>query len=272
MAAEPFVGVILAGGEGRRFGGDKLRALVDGEAAVARVAAALRGAGAAEVYAATRSRERCRLYQALAGLDGCLFDPPLGCGGPGAALLAAAEAAEEGGWRRVLVAPGDAPWLEPWVLARLAALAGGAEAATVLHGGGFVESLLQLLDGGYLSGLVEPLRALCGLRGELRASDTLRLAPRLALVGSGLLSPWAMSFAHINTREALAARAARNPLGDGLVLLGEGRPRPLPRLATRRLCAALGLEEALYRRLGLRQLERQAARDAARVCGVENGV
>jgi len=255
--------VILAGGEARRFGGDKLAALVDGEPSIARIADALRGAGAREVYAVTLSRERCRLYKALAGLDGCLLDPPLQCGGPGRALLAAAEAAWEHGWRRVLVAPGDSPWLEPVTLLRFAQLAGGSDAATVLHEGGYIESLLQLHRGSHLAAMVEPLRALCGLRGELRASDPLRLAPRLTLVGSGLLSTSATAYSHINTREALKTREPRNPLTRSIIHLHPGRPRPLPTLPTSLLREALRREIGLYQNLGLRQLERQARRDLA---------
>jgi len=255
------VAVVLAGGEARRFGGDKLAALVDGEPSIARVAAALRGAGAREVYAATRSPERCRLYRGLAGLDGCLYDPPLTCSGPGRALLAAAEAAWEHGWRRVLVAPGDSPWLEPLTLLRFAQLAGGADAATVLHEGGYIESLLQLHRGEVLASMIESLRALCGLRGELRASDPLRLAPRLTLVGSGLLAATATTFSHINTREAHKTRQPRNPLSRDVLLLSPSRPRPHPELPAPLLLETLREEARLYHTLGLRQLERQARRD-----------
>jgi molybdopterin-guanine dinucleotide biosynthesis protein A len=263
------VAVILAGGDGRRFGGDKLAALVDGEPSVARIAAAAREAGADLVYAATRSMERCRLYQALAGLDGCLLDPPLACSGPGAALLAAAEAAAEAGWRLVLTLPGDTPWLTPEAVARFTRLAGAACSATLLHGDGFIESLLQLHRGEALASMVEPLRALCGLRGELRASDPLRLSPRLRLVGSRHVSPWPLPWAHINTREALRTRAAKNPPGSGLVERHE--PRLEPSLPTPRLCGLLRREEEAYHALGVRHLARQAARDYRLLCGERLG-
>ena len=264
------VAVILAGGEGRRFGGDKIRALVDGEPAIARVARALREAGAEEVYASTRGEWRCRLYRGLGGLDGCVMDPPSACGGgPGAALLGVAEAAVEAGWRRVLVAPGDAPWLTGEAVSRLLWFSGGVEATGVLHGGGFLESLLQVLDGGFLASALPGLRALCGLRGELRGSDTLRLAPRLRLVGSGLLTPWRSVFAHINTREALRVREPRNPLGDGVVeLRGPGLD---PSLGLRGLCGALAVEEERYRALGVLHLWRQARRDREKLCSRGGG-
>ncbi|NOZ88638.1 MAG: NTP transferase domain-containing protein, partial [Crenarchaeota archaeon] len=62
---------ILAGGEGRRFGGDKLVALVDGEPGISRVVEAAWRAGAGEVLISTRSVERCRLYLSLAEASGC---------------------------------------------------------------------------------------------------------------------------------------------------------------------------------------------------------
>ncbi|NOZ88470.1 MAG: hypothetical protein GXO15_00930, partial [Crenarchaeota archaeon] len=110
----------------------------------------------------------------------------------------------------------------------------------------------------------EPLLRLRRLRGELRATDPLRLAGSLALAGSRMLCWHSTCFAHVNTRENLRVRGARSPLGEGLVLLGPGRPRPLPGPG---LCGVLRREERLYRGLGLAQLAAHASRDLAALCG-----
>ncbi len=251
-------GYVLAGGEARRFNGDKLLALVDGEASIARVVDALRRAGAREVYAATVSEERCRIYTAVAGLDGCIYDPPIPCRGPGAALAAVLRDAAQRGYRTVAVAPGDMPWLTGEAVGRLASMPPSPGwAAAPLHAEGFLESLLQVYRSPYPRGLEE----LCRLRGGLRASDPLRLAPGgLVLAGSRLLSPWATVFAHINTREALRTRAAKNRLGDGVAQL----PGPLLRLDDP--CRSLAAEAQVYSLIGARQLLRQALEDLEKLC------
>ncbi len=264
--------VVLAGGEGRRFGGDKIIALVDGKTSLERVVEAAWAAGASPILVAARDGERCRRYMGITGLDLiCLDDPPGTCGGPGAALLAAAEAAMEYSLDRLVVVPGDSPWLEPRVVEALDAALGLAEAAAILHGDGFLESLLQAHRGEALAAKLCPLRGLCGLRGELRASDPLRLARSLALIGSGEAAASATSYAHINTREALRTRAPKNPLGEGIHILPPWRPRPRPGVPVAWLCGELAREQRYYEDLGIRHLARQAGRDRQLICGEAAG-
>jgi len=259
--------VVLAGGEGRRFGGDKIAALVDGRTSLERVAEAAEEAGAAPLLVAARDQERCRRYRGITGLDlVCLSDPPGACSGPGAALLAAAEAALEYSLERLVVVPGDSPWLEPRTIQALNAALGLAEAATILHGDGYLEPLLQAHRGGALAAKLCPLRGLCGLRGELRASDPLRLARSLALIGSGEAASAATSYAHINTREALRSRQPKNPLGSGIQVLPPWRPRPRPGVPVRWLCEELRREAEYYTELGVQHLARQATRDHRLLC------
>jgi len=259
------IGLVLAGGEGKRFGGDKLLALVDGVASVERVARALRGAGAELVYAAVREEYRCRLYVEAAGLDGCVYDPSwLGCGGPAAAL-----AALEGLQGDVLlVVPGDMPWLEPGVLEKLEAFMEEAsgDAALPLHGGGFLDTLVAAIHWSLVERLPGVLRGFCRLRGELRASDPYRAAGRLVLVGSGLLAWSPVVFSHINSRELLRTRWPKNPLGPKQVLAAE--PRLEPSASRKVLCRQLVREKLEYRRLGVLHLERQAQKDMSRICSL----
>lgn len=259
------IGLILAGGEGRRFGGDKLLALVDGVASVERVASALREAGAGLVYAAVREEYRCKLYMEAAGLDGCVYDPSwLGCGGP-AAALAGLEGLQGD---TLLVAPGDMPWLEPGVLEKLEAFMeeAGGEAALPLHEGGFLDTLVAAVRWSLVERLPGVLRVLCRLRGELRASDPYRAARRLVLVGSGLLASSPVVFSHINSRELLRTREPKNPLGPRQVFVVE--PRLDPSASRDVLCRQLLREELEYKKLGVLHLEKQARKDRSMICGL----
>ena len=78
----PFTGAVLTGGKSTRMGGDKAALVVDGMAMGARVAEALRAAGAAEVFAVGG-----------AGVAGLRLVPDEGSGGPMAGIRAAIAAA-----------------------------------------------------------------------------------------------------------------------------------------------------------------------------------
>ncbi|BES81941.1 molybdenum cofactor guanylyltransferase [Pyrodictium abyssi] len=259
------IGLVLAGGEGRRFGGDKLLALVDGVASVARVARALRGAGAELVYAAVREERRCKLYMEAAGLDGCVYDPSwLGCGGPAAAFAGLEGLRGD----TLFAAPGDMPWLEPGVLEKLEAFMdeAGGEAALPLHEGGFLDTLVAAIRWSLVERLPGVLRGLCGLRGELRASDPYRAAGRLVLVGSGLLASSPVVFSHINSRELLRTREPKSPLGPKHVIAVE--PRFSLPASRDLLCRRLAREMEEYQRFGVAHLLKHASRDWSMFCGL----
>ncbi len=258
------VGVVLGGGKGRRFGGDKLVALVDGYPSVTRVASTLRRAGARLVYVLTRDEARCKLYTALAGLDGCLYDEPSRCQGPGYALasLAGLDASY------VFVAPGDAPWLPPNTYKNLMSYLSSCDIAVPLHGNGFLETLVLVMRGSFLPVMQHVAEAMCALRGGVRPSDYVRFSHCSVLVGSsllGVLSP--SSFAHINTREALRTRAARNPLGGKDVLEIRPGSQVLEVIEDRkRLCRYLLEEARVYAEKGLVHLARHSRRDYEYIC------
>lgn len=255
---------ILAGGEGRRFGGDKLAALVEDRPAIAMVAEAAWRAGAEAVYAVTRSGERCRLYTSLAELTGCILDLGALGGGPAEAVYTGLHHAHSTGARLAVFLPGDMPWIGWRSIAGLAAYASKGPAAP-LHGGGYLESLMQAHPVEPAPQVLQGMRRLARLRGYGRALDALRVSPLgFTLVGSGLISLSAAEYVHLNTREMLRLRAARNPLGPRLLLSLPGRLRPGE--GRGRLCRLLEGEAQLYRGLGLIHLYRQAARDREALC------
>ncbi|WP_194840467.1 molybdenum cofactor guanylyltransferase [Hyperthermus butylicus] len=259
-----FNAYILAGGEGRRFGGDKLAALVDSVASIARLADAAWRAGAAAVYAVTRSVERCRTYMSLAKLTSCLYDePPLpGCEGPAVAIYTALRHAAEAGARAVIL-PGDAPWLtwlQVWSLQAYGL--GVADAATIIHGDGYLESLVQAYNPDAAARAARAITGWCKVRGYARATDPLRAQPTIALIGSGLTAYTATAYAHINTREVIRTRQPKNPLSNSTVIIVEAGVAP----DNPSMCWLLCRELETYTLHGIEQLARQARQDFEVLC------
>ena len=110
---DPFgqpVGVVLAGGAGRRLGGDKARAPLAGRPLWAWVAAALATVVGEVVIAA-------RPDTALEGCDREVWREPLA--GPRHPLAGLAAALQRSGGRGVLACPVDLPFVTPGLLAAL---------------------------------------------------------------------------------------------------------------------------------------------------------
>ncbi len=268
------VAVVLAGGRAERFGKDKLVEIVDGACVLARVVRAVEGLVDA-VYLAAREAERCRFYASVTGfVDAlCLEDTGVECRGPAAPIVSAGRVTAE----RYLIVAGDMPWLDGRVVERLASFHRSG-ALSVLHGTGMLEPLIQVLDRESVDRAARLSRLLCRLRGKLRPTDVLRAAPRLTLVGSGLLTDTPTSFAHANTPVELRSYWARNPLGEKTVV--ELTP-PLSELvdslpsevgeARAALCRVLGREARLYASLGLRHLKVHAEGDYRVLCGGDAG-
>ncbi len=257
------IGVVLGGGEGRRFGGDKLLALVDGYTSIERVANTLRAAGAHSVYVLTRSEYRCKLYVGLAGLDGCLYDQPGSCQGPGFALASLSRLDA----KYILVAPGDAPWLSPSIYETLLGFLGTCDIAAPLHGNGFIETLVHVVRGSFAKEMRHIAETICSLRGDVRPSDYIRFASCSVLVGSLLLGVASPSlFAHINIKEALRTRMARNPLGDKVVIELRPKKQLIEMMNREKLCKHLLNEIMVYSRRSLTHLARHAKRDYESLC------
>ncbi len=258
------VAYILAGGMGRRFGGDKIIALVDGYTAIDRIARAAWSAGAEAVYAVTKNEERCKLYLAASKLTGCIYDSGVVGEGPADGFYTAIIHAASNGVKRAVILPGDEPWVTPQIVEGLYSGLGLAPVATVMHRDGFIESLMASVDTGYAMEVLGLVKELAKMRGYARPCDYYRLSPRVALIGSSLLAYSATFFADINTRENVRARKPKNELGERVVVMFTSPLRY--GLRGDGLCRLLREEEKLYTSLGLLHFKLKASKDYYIIC------
>ena len=222
---------VLAGGEAKRFGKDKLLALVGGRRVIDRV---LRVVGEDHLLLTT-SEERCKLY----GAKRCVYDPGKG---PAEALL------------RLNISftslPGDLPWIEREVLVRLDAYRRvfNAQLAVPVHSKGSLESLMISVDN---FDEIKDRITKRNIPRNLRMTDLVRASKTVVFVGSKLLTKNPSAFAHVNTQEDLRIGAPKEPLGEQLLVLNLGlHPCENPKY-----------ELELYRKYGLKQLERHVRKD-----------
>ena len=194
------LGVVLVGGESRRFGEPKPLYPLEGIPMGLRVARALIGGRANRVLFAA-PLERLYIAETLAskcGGCGVLVDPPLPCPGPLRALSALHSLT---GYQIIVVAPGDAPWLDG---ASVEALVREARErslpVTPLYGDGSVNPLIMAAPRESLSYVV---RACTARPRGWRATDALRAShPGFAAVGVNNLGD-TMAFYSVNTRVEL---------------------------------------------------------------------
>ncbi len=202
-------GIVLAGGEGRRFGADKRFAEVGGVAMLARVAEALSGCCDDLLVVARGDRPP----PALAIAHRLVFDDAPG-EGPLAALVTALGAATTP-WS--LVASCDLPLLAPAMAARLLALAAAAgdDADAVVP---VFDGTRQVLLAAYHQRCAAPFAARLA-EGERRVAAALT-SVRVRYVEPDELreaDPSLDSFFNVNTPgdlEAAARLAARDPAND----------------------------------------------------------
>jgi molybdopterin-guanine dinucleotide biosynthesis protein A len=205
--SQPPVGVVLAGGLGRRIGGAKATTELAGHPLIEYPLRAL-----AAVLAEVRvvAKPDTALPQHLAGPQARSGMPgPRGVevwiepAEPHHPLVGIAHALRMAGPRGVLVCAADMPFLTAEVLARLAyAEAGGAPAVVAVGASGRSEPLLGRYEPAAAALLADAALAAC----EPLRSVVARLGPRLVPVDAAVLF-------NVNTREDLARAEAEGDLG-----------------------------------------------------------
>lgn len=222
---------VLAGGESKRFGKDKLIALVEGRPVIERV---LEEVGPDHVML-TVSEERCKLY----GGKRCVYDEGRG---PAWALLKLETAFTS--------LSGDLPWIEREVLERLEAFRRvfGAQVAVPLHGKGHLESLMISVE--EIGNIKEKVLS-TRVNRSYRVTDIIRAAEKVVFVGSGLLTRNPRVFAHVNTPTDLKVGAPKEPLGDKVIELNLGKGP----------CEDLEKQLKLFKSFNLVQLVKHVTKD-----------
>ncbi|MEM3124014.1 MAG: NTP transferase domain-containing protein [Nitrososphaerota archaeon] len=212
--------VVLAGGRSERFGSNKLLVRIGGETMLAIVCRALSSISD-EVYLSARSLAQGIGLMEVAGLDRVRVvadDRSLGCTGPAAGIVTAAL---KTGGDFLLVAPGDMPYLSVKPLEKFARLciSVGADAGSVFYGLGDVETLLQFHR---TSWIVSKGVNICRMKtASVRATDLLRYAPKLVLIGAGRLTRNPHVFNNINTPSDLRTRRPSSDLSPRHLLMTE---------------------------------------------------
>ena len=218
---------VLAGGRSKRFGKDKLLALVDGKTSIERI---IENIGPDVLI--TTSVERCRLYW-----NGpCIIDQGEG---PAEAVLELSGEA--------IVVPGDMPWLKGTTIEALKSFADvlDAEIALPLFDETVDFSIMYIRNVDKLKWLKRAKRR------SLRMTDLVRAGGRVALIGSRLLTRDDREWAHLNTPLALKTMDVKDKPSYKIITF-ETSFNPFETDED---------EVILYRRLGLKQLEVHALKD-----------
>ena len=194
-ADRPAFGLVLAGGRSVRFGGEKAAAELKGKPLLIWAAERLAAACPAVAVNARPGTESERLAGALPVLHDHAGDPD----GPLSGVRAGLEWAWRGGASFLAVSPCDAPLLPPDIFPRLIA-------AALEHGAAVAETP----DGLQPQVAVWPVLALTLLENALEGG---RHPPTWRMLQAAGAEPVRFDdpglFANVNTREDLAALAAR---------------------------------------------------------------
>ena len=208
--------VILAGGRGRRFGGNKLLARLPGGGTVIDgvVKALMSSTLVEEAFLAVRTGSMGRVLSARLNIP-YIVDEFRG-EGPHVAMLTALNSLE---YDEFLFVPGDLPFIKAETLDRLVdeARVQGASCASPLWGNGVIEVLLVYYR---RSGREEVLRDAFKFKG-LRPSDIHRFSPRTLLVGVSNLTQDPQELSNINRPEDLLNPRVRGVPTSRLLLLRE---------------------------------------------------
>jgi molybdopterin-guanine dinucleotide biosynthesis protein A len=216
--------VVLAGGRSRRFGSDKLLAVVGHRASIVRVVERVTPI-ASHVSVWTSDPARADRLAGLlpAAVVVHVDDPGLRDRGPGEAIAHALQGGDSG---PLLFVPGDMPWIETAALTRFAKIAetGHAQAAVPYWSSGDSENLVQWhassRNARFLPA-VPPPRA-----SDRRASEILRAVPRTLFVPAHRLSSTPRCFSHLTRPTDVRVPSSRGfSSADSLPILVDGPPK-----------------------------------------------
>ncbi|MPZ70630.1 MAG: NTP transferase domain-containing protein [Actinobacteria bacterium] len=160
-----FDAIVLAGGEGRRFGGDKALVEFDGESLLARAVNAVAGARHIVVVGEQRG--------GVTGVEWTQESPP--GGGPVAALAAGLAAFGPDAEPLVAVVASDLPFVDAAAIESLIAAAGGRDGAVAVDEGDNLNPLLAVYRTPRLQGVLSANASLTGA-ALLRVLSVLELA------------------------------------------------------------------------------------------------
>jgi molybdenum cofactor guanylyltransferase len=281
--------VVLAGGESRRFGTDKLVAPLEGKPLVAHVVSHLRLV-TPFVYLSVESSVHARRLTSLLSEDVSVIedrDEVRGTG-PAAGIVSSVLALDQ---EELLFLAGDMPWVSPDALARLrdAARAATLGVACPAQENGIVDSLVQFQKREAVLPLVREF--LTQRSRPIRPIDFLRATHRGGVVPRAGLSDDPSTFENVNTvrdlergtgapsssRAPSSAASASGRRASSTIRIPEHGPElfwSAHRLRRRQMpeeaAHAFQQEAALYRRLQLGHLEYHCLIDAS-LCLTEVG-
>ncbi len=204
------IGLILAGGVSKRFGGDKPLALVAGEPMIKKVAKAMYEA-VGDVYLSVNTAERGdQLFNATKPyISGYIVDEFKA--GPLSGILTAANQIAADFF---ITVSADVPFIKSTSLKALldSLTDSNSDAASIIWANGRVETLIQAVS---RKSILNYGQKFLSLRIDfLRPSDILRSANKLLLVHASAITQDPIEFANINTVEDLTNPKPRGPLKD----------------------------------------------------------
>jgi molybdopterin-guanine dinucleotide biosynthesis protein A len=267
--------VILAGGNSRRYAGDKLRAPLNNRAVLAHIIDQVSSLASEVIIATTTESRGAELAPHIPPTIRLLYDRPERWGnGPAASMASAREAL---GNEPILFVPGDVPWIEARALRRFASIAwrSQAEVAVPFWESGETEHLLQWQRNRVVLSHL-PWRAGSSIPSSWRASEFLRAVPRTLLVPVHTLTAHPGSFSHLTYPSDLHRPMLRGRPGQrASSRIIEGDPKQSYRVANEalrtsdltRAAEAFAAESRWYGRAGLPILARHATDDAEHAAG-----
>ena len=203
------VGVILAGGESRRFQGNKLIVEIDGSPVIKRVYNAIKDY-VDITYISIKDEDRYEeLSSVFHGIDvKYIYDYKELDGGPYVGIITSLDLIEAD---EFIIVPGDTPWIKGIFFNKWLKYIDECRpiASSVIWGNGMIDSLFLYVEKRRIRSIIKLLYL---LRKSGRATDILRAAPYTYLVNAYKVVDSPLWLAHLNTREDLISPSPRNPL------------------------------------------------------------